>query len=218
MKSLRRTRVLAVIAGLLIIFASLEVFSTVKAEKKKKDKEEKGTPVLWRDPGDMRRRDLYYGPGSERLAPKPPFRFIKEVKEGSAAKFDVEDARGVKWRVKLGEEAQAETAASRLVWAAGYNAEESYYFNRANIDGIKKLSRGQKFVQGDSVLGARFEPRRKDVERGEQWSWRNNPYKGTRELNGLKTMMVLVNNWDTFKKNNGILYDKNTGEIGREHV
>src|ERR1044071_10024800 len=144
MKSLRRTRVLAVIAGLLIIFASLEVFSTVKAEKKKKDKEEKGTPVLWRDPGDMRKRDLYYGPGSEALAPKPPFRFIKEVKEGGMPKFDVEDARGIKWRVKLGEEAQAETAASRLVWAAGYNTEESYYFNRANINGMKKISRGHK--------------------------------------------------------------------------
>src|ERR1051326_7846793 len=113
MKSLRRTRVLAVIAGLLIIFASLEVFTPAKPEKKKKDKEEKGTPVLWRDPGDMLRRDLYYGPGSERLAPKPPFRFIKEVKEGSAAKFDVEDARGVKWRGETGGEKPGEKGGAR---------------------------------------------------------------------------------------------------------
>jgi len=212
MQSLRRTRVLAIIASLLIIVASLEVFSTVKAEKKKKDKDAKGTPVLWRDPGNMRKRDLYYGPGSEALAPKPPFRFIKEVKEGGMPKFDVEDARGVKWRVKLGEEAQAETAASRLVWAAGYNAEESYYFNRANIDGIKKLSRGQKYVQGSSVVGARFEPRRENIKRGKEWGWRDNPFKNTRELNGLKTMMVLVGNWDTFKKNNKVLHDKDTNE------
>ena len=211
MQSLRRTRVLAIIASVLIIVASLEVFSTVKAEKKK-DKEAKGTPVLWRDPGNMRKRDLYYGPGSEALAPKPPFRFIKEVKEGGMPKFDVEDARGVKWRVKLGEEAQAETAASRLVWAAGYNAEESYYFNRANIDGIKKLSRGQKYVQGSSVVGARFEPRRENIKRGKEWSWRDNPFKNTRELNGLKTMMVLVGNWDTFKKNNKVVHDKDTNE------
>ena len=212
MQSLRRTRVLAIIASVLIIVASLEVFSTVKAEKKKKDKDAKGTPVLWRDPGNMRKRDLYYGPGSEALAPKPPFRFIKEVKEGGMPKFDVEDARGVKWRVKLGEEAQAETAASRLVWAAGYNAEESYYFNRANIDGIKKLSRGQKYVQGSSVVGARFEPRRENIKRGKEWGWRDNPFKNTRELNGLKTMMVLVGNWDTFKKNNKVLHDKDTNE------
>jgi len=212
MQSLRRTRVLAVIASALIIIASLEVSSTVKAEKKKKDKDEKGTPVLWRDPGDMRKRDLYYGPGSEALAPKPPFRFVKEVKEGGMPKFDVEDARGVKWRVKLGEEAQAETAASRLVWAAGYNTEESYYFNRADIDGMKKLSRGQKYVRGNSVVGARFESRRKNIKRGQEWSWRDNPFKNTRELNGLKTMMVLTNNWDTFKKNNKVLHDKDTNE------
>jgi hypothetical protein len=31
-------------------------------------------------------------------------------------------------------------------------------------------------------------------------------------MNGLKTMMVLLNNWDTFKKNNRVLHDKNSGE------
>jgi hypothetical protein len=212
MQSLRKNRVLAIIASLLIVTASIEVFSFVKTDKENKKKEEKGTPVLWRNPGDMRKRDLYYGPGSEDLAPKPPFKFVKEVKEGGMPKFDVEDARGVKWRVKLGEEAQAETVASRLVWAAGYNADESYYLKQAQIDGLKKLSRGQKYVQGNSVIGARFESRRDNVKRGKEWSWRDNPFKNTRELNGLKTMMVLVNNWDVFKKNNKIIHDKDTGE------
>lgn len=210
MQSLRKNRLLAVIASFLILIASIEVFSFVKVEKKKKD--EKGTPVLWRNPGDMRKRDLYYGPGSEVLAPKPPFRFVKEVKDGGMPKFDVEDSRGVKWRVKLGEEAQAETASSRLVWAAGYNAEESYYYKSAQIDGLKKLSRGQKFVRGNSVVGARFEPRRENVDRGKEWGWRDNPFKNTRELNGLKTMMVLLNNWDVFKKNNRVIHNKETGE------
>jgi hypothetical protein len=212
MKLFRQNRRLVFVAMIMIAVLSLEVFSAAKSQKKKNQRGPKGTPVLWRNPGNMRNRDLYYGPGSAELAPKPPFRFVKEVKEGGMPKFEVEDARGTKWRVKLGPEAQAETVATRLVWAAGYNAEESYYFNRAQIDGMKKLSRGQKYVQGESVVGARFEPRRKDVERGEQWSWRKNPYKGTRELNGLKTMMVLVGNWDVFKKNNGVLRDKHTNE------
>src|SRR5207245_5177279 len=103
-------------------------------------------------------------------------------------------------------------AATRLVWAAGYNAEEAYYFDRARIDGMQKLSRGQKYVEGDLVRGARFKPHRKNVERGEQWDWNKNPFKNTRELNGLKTMMVLLNNWDTFKKNNRVLRVKDTGE------
>ncbi len=212
MSVFKNNRRLMFVALMIIAALSLEVFSAGKAQKHKDKKAVKGTPVIWRNPGNMRNRDLYYGPGSAELAPKPPFRFVKEVKEGGMPKFDVEDARGTKWRVKLGPEAQAETAATRLVWAAGYNAEESYYLKRAQIDGMKKLSRGQKFVQGDSVVGARFEPRRKDVERGPEWSWRNNPYKGTRELNGLKTMMVVLGNWDVFKKNNRVLHDKNTDE------
>jgi hypothetical protein len=212
MHILKSRRGLALLAIILMIIASLEVFSSVKAEKNKKQEADKARPVLWRDPGNMRKRDLYYGPGSKDRAPVPPFRFIKEVKEGGMPKFDVEDARGVKWRVKLGPEAQAETAASRLVWAAGYNAEESYYLDRANIDGLKSLSRGQKYVSGQSVRGARFEPRRDNVKRGKEWDWNKNPFKNTRELNGLKTMMVLLNNWDTFKKNNRVLHDKESGE------
>jgi hypothetical protein len=210
MHTLNRNRVLVIVAAVLIVVASLEVFSTVRAEKKKKENNKPDNAVLWREPGN--RRDLYYGPGSKDRAPVPPFKFVKEVKEGGMPKFDVEDARGVKWRVKLGEEAQAETAASRLVWAAGYNAEESYYLDRADIDGLKKLSRGQKYVSGQTVRGARFEPRRDDVKRGKEWDWNKNPFKNTRELNGLKTMMVLLNNWDPFKKNNRVLHDKNSGE------
>ena len=211
MHALNRLRGLVLLATILMIIASLEVFSTVRAEKKKQEAD-KARPVLWRDPGNMRKRDLYYGPGSKDRAPVPPFRFIKEVKEGGMPKFEVEDARGVKWRVKLGPEAQAETAASRLVWAAGYNAEESYYLDRANIEGLRKLSRGQNYVSGQSVRGARFEPRRDNVKRGKEWDWNKNPFKNTRELNGLKTMMVLLNNWDVFKKNNRVLHDRNSGQ------
>ena len=211
MQSTVRKNWIVIVACLVIVaLASLDVFSNSKLKTKRQHAGKNA--VLWRNPGNIRNRDLYYGPGSRDLAPVPPFRFLKEVKEGGMPKFEVEDARGTKWRVKLGEEAQAETVASRLVWAAGYNAEESYYFNRTHIEGMRSLSRGQKFVQGDSVIGARFEPRRKDVERGRNWDWNKNPYKNTRELNGLKTMMVLLNNWDTFKKNNRVLHVKETGE------
>ena len=212
MQALNKKRGLVLLASLAIISVlSLQVFSNSKAKKKNRQHGQKAA-VLWRDPGNIRNRDLYYGPGSKELAPTPPFRFVKEVKEGGMPKFDVEDARGVKWRVKLGPEAQSETVSSRLVWAVGYNAEESYYLDRANILGLRKLSRGQQYVQGESVRGARFEPRRKNIERGKEWDWSKNPFKDTRELNGLKTMMVLLNNWDTFKKNNRVLQNKESGE------
>jgi hypothetical protein len=210
---LRKKRWLFILASVVIVGTlSLEGLSISKFKKTKTQHSNKKSAVLWRNPGNIRNRDLYYGPGSKALAPVPPFRFVKEVKEGGMPKFDVEDARGVKWRVKLGPEAKAETAASRLVWAVGYNAEESYYLDRARIDGLRNLSRGQKYVDGDSVRGARFEPRRQDLARGKQWGWSKNPFRNMRELNGLKTMMVLLNNWDTFKKNNRVLHDKNSGE------
>lgn len=214
MQTFTRKRWLLVLAGVLITGAlSFDALSHAQFKKKKKQHgDKKSAAILWRDPGNIRKRDLYYGPGSKAQAPVPPFRFVKEVKEGGMPKFDVEDARGVKWRVKLGPEAQSETAASRLVWAVGYNAEESYYVPQARVQGLKKLSRGQKYVSGDTVRGARFEPRRDNVKRGKEWGWSKNPFKNTRELNGLKTMMVLLNNWDTFKKNNKVLHDKTTGE------
>src|SRR5947207_12801828 len=210
-QTLNKNRWLFILAGVAIVVAlSLEGFSTSKLKKRKKHHANNKSAVLWHDPGNIRNRDPYCGPGSKALSPAPPVRFVKEVKEGGMPKFEVEDARGMKWRVKLGPEAQAETAASRLVWAVGYNAEESYYLDRANITGMRRLSRGQQFVQGDSVRGARFEPRRKNVERGKEWDWSKNPFKNTRELNGLKTMIVLLNDWDVLKQNNKILHVKDS--------
>ena len=212
MQSLNRKRGLSLLASLAVLSVlCLGGLSSAKAKKKKKQHGQKAA-VLWRDPGNIRNRDLYYGPGSKELEPTAPFRFKKEVKEGGMPKFDIEDARGVKWRVKLGPEAQSETVSSRLLWAVGYNAEESYYFERVHISGLGKLSRGQQYVDGEMVRGARFEPRRKNIERGKQWGWSENPFKNSRELTGLKTMMVMLNNWDTFKKNNRVLHDKETGE------
>ena len=145
MQSIFKNRwlVLLTSAALITVF-SLQVFSSAKSKKKKKQHDDKSAAVLWRDPGNIRNRDLYYGPGSKALAPVPPFHFVKEVKEGTLPKFDVEDARGVKWRVKLGPEAQSETVATRLVWAAGYNAEEAYYFDRVHVANLPRLSRGQR--------------------------------------------------------------------------
>ncbi len=76
----------------LAIAVSLQGFSVTGYAKKKKHNGRGGPRVLWRDPGNIRNRDLYYGPGSRDLAPKPPFRFLKEDLEGGMPKFDVKDA------------------------------------------------------------------------------------------------------------------------------
>jgi hypothetical protein len=163
--------------------------------------------MIWQDPGSIPLRDLFYGPGSAELAPVEPFTFIEESKKGESPKFDVKDAKGVIWTVKLGEEAQAETVATRLVWSVGYFAEEAYYFDEVKIENLPRLRRGQEFVTDDGIVtGARFEPERPHLKEGPTWDWEDSPFSGTRQLNGLKVLMILLNNYDARKENNKIYY------------
>ena len=108
-------RILLVI--ILALFLALPVFA-----------QQAGTTVaLWRDRGDVAALDLLDGPGGKDHQPGTNFKFIKESKSGTSPKFDVEDENGAKWKVKLGHEVKSETAATRLVWAAGYFTDEDYY-------------------------------------------------------------------------------------------
>lgn len=179
-----------------------------------------GNGLLWRDPGNVSRLDLYYGPGSAALAPAPPFKYLEEDKDGESPKFKVRDSKGIEWSVKMGPEAQSETVVTRLMWAMGYFAEEAYYFDRITVNGLPRLSRGRQFVSGNNVRGVRLEPRRDHVDRGDTWRWLKNPYLGSRELNGLKTLMVLMANYDTSTANNRILHvkDQGTGRVEDRYV
>ncbi|HZI19860.1 MAG TPA: hypothetical protein VEY09_14845 [Pyrinomonadaceae bacterium] len=183
----------------------------VESEKTLKRRYAAARPVIWRDPGDVRARNLFYGPGSAARSPAPPFTFIEEDRSGESPKFEVRDARGVRWKVKLGPEAQAETVATRLVWAAGYFAEEAYYLERVRVRGLPRLSRGREFVSGDTARGARFEPRRAGLVRGPTWDWSDNPFEGRRELDGLKVLMILLNNYDARAANNRVFYAGSPG-------
>src|SRR3712207_6383352 len=194
------------LSALLLASFSLALCPPAHAQKSEKGKESAGTHVLWRDPGDIASRDLYHGPGAAHLAPRPPFRFVGEVKKGESPKFKVTDARGVEWSVKLGPEAQSETVASRLVWAVGYFAEEAYYFDEVRLVNIPRLSRGREYVVGRTVRGARFEPRRENVEEGPEWSWRDTPFEGSPEMSRLKVLMILLHKLDPRKGNNQIVH------------
>jgi hypothetical protein len=160
------------------------------------------TAVIWIDRGAAT-LDLSSGPGGKDLEPGREFKFLKESRSGTSPKFDVEDERGVTWAVKLGEEARSETAAARLLWAAGYVVDEDYYRATMRVYGLPRLARGRKFVtDGDTVTGARLE-RDTPSEGTTTWSWYDNPFVGTREFNGLRVMMALINNWDLKEVNNG---------------
>ena len=168
--------------------------------------------VLWREPTDIRTRNLLFGPGGQRLRPQGPFKFIKEDRDGSSPKFVVEDRTGVRWKAKLGEEAKPEAAATRLLWAVGYFADVNYYHPRLQVSGLPRLSRGQKYVSGNVVNGVRLERVDKSVKKVDDWSWFDNPFVGSREFNGLRVMMALMNNWDLKDVNNAI-YDLEGREL-----
>lgn len=201
-----------------ILFILSALWSAVPAQRRPNDSD--GLPVIWKDPGNIARRDLRFGPGSAKLRPSPPFTFVKEEITGESPKFNVSDAKGVNWSVKLGPESQSETVATRLVWAVGYFAEEAYFYPSVEITGLPKLSRGERFFQGNTVFEARFEPRRSNVVRGPTWKWLSNPFIGTREFNGLKTMMALLANYDTSTDNNRILTveDEDSGKTEHRYV
>ncbi len=177
---------------------------------------ETSTVALWRDRGDVPAPDLLNGPGGKSRQPGTNFTFIKENKGGTSPKFEVVDENGVNWKVKLGHEAKSETAATRLVRAAGYHADEDYYCPQIRVRGMKPISRGQEYVSdGGIVREARLE-RQGGGEKLKDWSWYDNPFVGTREFNGLRVMMALINNWDLKEVNNAV-YDA-SGAEGRYAV
>jgi len=168
-----------------------------KGEKKKDSGAKEGRPVLWEDPTDIESRDLANGPGGAGGAPEPngKFTFIERSKGGTSEKIHVDDDKGRKWTVKFGPESRPETSASRIVWAAGYHVDQDYFVKRTHIEG-----RG-----GFDVWDVRFE-RRDDGFKEEDllWPWEANPFNGTRELDGLKVLMALLNNWDLKTVNNKV--------------
>jgi hypothetical protein len=170
----------------------------------------RGPQVLWREPKDIDGRDLFYGPGGEEHQPHGAFTFLDEDLDGSNPKFNVRDDTGVKWKIKLGAEARPETVASRLVWAVGYSADEDYFLREVQVTGMPPhLHRGQHLVEANGTMrDVRLKREPEDLKKIGNWQWRHNPFSGTRELNGLRVLMAVINNWDLKDVNNAIRGNK----------
>jgi hypothetical protein len=166
-------------------------------------------PVLWHDPGAISSLNLYDGQGGKEGQPGAPFKFESEDMHGTNPKFDVRDASGTKWRVKLGDEARPEVVASRLLWATGYFVNDDYVIASARVDGLH-LQRGEKLVKDGEIEEARFEKKLEQQKKIGIWKWRENPFIGTKEFNGLRVMMAVMNNWDLKDVNNAVYSDKSS--------
>jgi hypothetical protein len=182
------------------------------AQEKERAANGAGQPILWRDPGEISSKNLFYGVGGEKSMPALPVKFLSEDSAGISPKFEAEDKAHQKWKAKLALEAQSETVVSRLLWAVGYFANENYYYAQLPVENLAQLKRGQEFETPNGVKGARLQRHQLGTNKG-QWDWKKNPFYGTREFNGLRVMMALVRNWDLMADNNAIFEDGSGREI-----
>jgi hypothetical protein len=196
MNTSRKLRTLLLFALML----SLTSIETGLAKSKKKKEALTGTPILWQRPDDISSRDLFLGPGG--AAMRPDLRritFIKEEKGGYSKKYRVRDGSGREWVVKIGKEAQSETSAIRLLWGVGYVTEVNYLVPRVTIPGK------------GTFTNVRFEARPEKWDRAGEWKWKQNPFIGKPEFQGLKIMMAMINNWDLKDSNNVIVKLRGSG-------
>lgn len=162
-------------------------------EEESKKKKLPGKPVLW-EQVNVSRRNLILGPGGESMLPDlRRVTFIKKEEGGTNEKYRIKDAKGRVWVAKPGKEAQSETAAVRLIWALGYKSEINYLVPTITIP-----TRG-------TFTNVRLEARPDEIDRLDEWKWKDNPFVDTQQLKGLKIMMALINNWDLKDENNKIL-------------
>jgi hypothetical protein len=150
---------------------------------------------LWQEPHDIDRRSLYYGPGGAELAPRATtFTFVARDTGGWSPGFDVRDADGIEWSVKLGPEAQSEVVASRILWAIGFHQPPTYYLAQWTLTGAES---------GPQPAG-RFRPSLPAWKVTGEWSWYENPFVGTPPFGGLVVANLILNSWDWKTSNNKV--------------
>lgn len=163
-------------------------------------------PVMW-ESVNISQRDLYYGPGGKQMMPDvSKITFIEEEKSGHNKKYRIKDAAGNVWVAKLGREARPETAAVRLLWGLGYKTEINYLIPKLTIPGKGTFE------------NVRLEARPANVERMDEWKWKENPFIGTNELQGLKIMMVFMKNWDILDLQNKVLEVKTANGVQTQYI
>jgi hypothetical protein len=90
----------------------------------------------------------------------------------------------------------------RVASSCGYFAEETHFVASGTITGATTLGRARDCIdeRDGSFYDGRFElddPAVNKMFEEHSWAWDDNPFVGTRELNGLKIVVMLLSNWDT---------------------
>src|SRR6185503_3115463 len=125
---------------------------------------------------------------------------------GFSMGMNVEGPDKRKWSAKLPPEAPTEVVASRLLWGVGYHQPPIYYVGKWNAEGGP---------YPNPQLPARFRESKPDLhglDAGDPWSYYQNPFVGTKELNGLLVLQVMLGNSDLKDAQNVVYTLKNKYE------
>jgi hypothetical protein len=160
---------------------------------------------LWEAPTDLADRNLFDGPWGKDLAPNPTatYSFVSAKSVGVSPGYSVTDENGMEWSVKQGLEAKVEVAMSRIISAVGYHQPPVYYLPRWTLaEGLSKKVEPE----------ARFRPKHSVLKDEGPWSWQENPFIGTRPYNGLRVLMLILNESDLKNSNNTLYTVKKPGD------
>ena len=164
---------------------------------------------LWVEPVDFERRDLRAGPSYKSTPPSATtmFTFVRSDRTGYSRGYDVRDAEGVEWSIKLGQEAQTEVVASRILWAIGYHQLPTYYVTQWAMTG----------GPGGNPGPGRFRPELSTHKAVGEWSWSRNEFSNTGPFKGLIVANLILNNWD-WKASNNRIYEVSDGAGGPSRI
>lgn len=154
---------------------------------------------LWVEPD--RSRDLFWGVGGKPLAPDPNARYtVIEIKRGGFSRgYTVTGPGDREWSAKFPPEASTEVVASRLFWGVGYHQPPIYHLAEWTAE---------KAPSPNPQLPARFReknPSLHGLKSDTLWSYYENPFVGTRQMNGLLVLHVMLGNSD-LKDDQNALY------------
>jgi hypothetical protein len=175
------------------------------------------TSPLWESPVDLRQRDLLFGPWGRGRAPDPAatYTFLRPKQGGVNPGVIVRDDRGRIWHVKQppnngqGAEGPVEVVLSRVLSAVGYHQPPVYFLPSFTLADAK----GSRVVPG-----GRFRLEEPSLKAQGPWSWRRNPFVGTRPYEGLLAILLVFNSWDLKDSNNTIYERHQDGHVDRWYV
>lgn len=197
------------------LLAILILMSAAACAKAKRPALQPSAPVtgavLWEDPKDLERRDVFYGQWGAENAPNPAdtYRLEETKHSGVNLGMTVKDTKGREWSVKtpypggLDSEAPVEVAVSRLLSAIGYPQPPVYFLPAFRL----KDDLGTRVV-----TGGRFRLKHADLKDEGDWKWEENPFIGTKPYQGLLVILMMLNSTD-LKNSNNSLYQRRKGDM-----